>query len=50
MIYHIIYVFWSIILSFLISLKGIHTIDVAQLCVFIEAVFFVFRRGCEGGL
>nr|WP_230578603.1 hypothetical protein [Francisella tularensis] len=37
--YHIKEVFWSIILSFLKSQKGIHTNDEAKLRLFIEAVF-----------
>ncbi|KFJ39687.1 hypothetical protein DR85_2121 [Francisella tularensis] len=43
--YHIKEVFWSIILSFLKSQKGIHTNDEAKLRLFIEAVFYVLRTG-----
>ncbi|KFJ40683.1 hypothetical protein DR87_698 [Francisella tularensis] len=45
--YHIKEVFWSIILSFLKSQKGIHTNDEAKLRLFIEAVFYVLRTGCQ---
>ncbi|KFJ67694.1 hypothetical protein DR83_973 [Francisella tularensis subsp. novicida] len=43
--YHIKEVFWSSILSFLKSQKGIHTNDEAKLRLFIEAVFYVLRTG-----
>ncbi|AEI36562.1 ISSod6 transposase, IS1301 [Francisella salina] len=45
--YHIKEVFWSSILSFLKSQKGIHTNDEDKLRLFIEAVFYVLRTGCQ---
>ncbi|QIV95708.1 dTDP-glucose 4,6-dehydratase [Allofrancisella inopinata] len=45
--YHIKEVFWSSILSFLKSQKGIHNNDEARLRLFIEAVFYVLRTGCQ---
>ncbi|WP_150466134.1 IS5 family transposase [Francisella sp. SYW-2] len=45
--YHIKEVFWSSILLFLKSQKGIHTNDEAKLRLFIEAVFYVLRTGCQ---
>ncbi|MDE4951175.1 IS5/IS1182 family transposase, partial [Francisella tularensis subsp. holarctica] len=45
--YHINEVFWSIILSFLKSYKGIHTNDESKLRLFNEAVFYLLRIGCQ---
>ena len=45
--YHIKEISWSSILSFLKSQKGIHTNDENKLRLFIEAVFYVLRTGCQ---
>ncbi len=45
--YYIKEVFWSSILLFLKSQKGIHTNDEVKLRLFIEAVFYVLRTGCQ---
>lgn len=45
--YHIESVSWEHIYAFLCQQKGIHTRDEGELRVFVEAIWFVVRSGCQ---